>query len=137
LRLVISLDYLYNLNETIVRGAMNSMTTAGVIRTILVVDIVAMALLAIFYLRQRRMSWAAYCWWSIVALVVPILGPFLVISNRPGEWHPDRDLRVEAMRMVNFLSRLLPSQPGERLSISTPAERARRRRQTAQRKTPR
>lgn len=65
------------------------MTTPGIIRIILMIDIVAMALFALFYLRQRRMSWGAYCWWGLIALLLPVLGPFLVISNRPGEWHPD------------------------------------------------
>ena len=106
------------------------MTTAGIIRTVLVVDIIAMALLAVFYLRQRRMSWAAYCWWSMMALALPILGPFLVISNRPGEWHPGWNLRSEANLVLDFLSRLLPTEPVKRKP--TPAQRARRRRQETQ-----
>jgi hypothetical protein len=35
------------------------------------------------------MSWAAYFGWGFLALLLPVLGPFLVIVNRPGEWHPD------------------------------------------------
>jgi hypothetical protein len=65
------------------------METAGVIRVVLLVDILAMALLALFYLRQRRMSIVAFCCWGMVAILLPVLGPFLVIVNRPGEWHPD------------------------------------------------
>ncbi len=65
------------------------MNTAGVIRIFLVVDMVAMALLALFYLRERRMRWVDYCCWGFLALFVPLMGPFLVIVNRPGEWHPD------------------------------------------------
>lgn len=65
------------------------MDTAGVIRGVLIVDMVAMALFALFYLRQRRMGWMSYCCWSLLAILLPVLGPFLVIVNRPGEWHPD------------------------------------------------
>jgi 4-amino-4-deoxy-L-arabinose transferase-like glycosyltransferase len=50
---------------------------------------VLMALLAMFYLRQRRMHWSSFSLWILLALIVPVIGPFLVIVNRPGEWHPD------------------------------------------------
>ncbi len=65
------------------------MLTADAIRTYLIFDIFAMALLAYFYLRQRRMSWAAYCLWILITLLLPVLGPFLVIATRPGVKHPD------------------------------------------------
>lgn len=65
------------------------MDTAGVIRIVLVVDIIAMALLAFFYLRQRRLPLISYCLWGLIVLLVPLFGPFLLIACRPGEWHPD------------------------------------------------
>lgn len=84
------------------------MGTAGVIRTILLVDIVAMALLAIVYLRQRRMSWTAFLCWGLLAACVPVLGPFLVISNRPGEWDPAFSFSDELRRAAEWAKRLLP-----------------------------
>jgi hypothetical protein len=57
---------------------------ADVIRVILLVDIIAMALLAFFYLRQRRLSMTEYILFGLLALLVPLLGPFMVIILRPG-----------------------------------------------------
>ena len=65
------------------------MDTAGVIRVVMMIDMVAMALFALFYLRQRQMSWISMLGWSLLAIFLPVLGPFLVIVNRPGQWNPD------------------------------------------------
>jgi hypothetical protein len=59
---------------------------ADVIRVILLVDIVAMTLLAFFYLRQRTLSMSEYILFGLLALLVPLLGPFMVIIFRPGEF---------------------------------------------------
>jgi hypothetical protein len=58
---------------------------ADSIRVILLVDIVAMALLAFFYLRQRKLSTSDYIRFGLLALFVPLIGPFMVIVFRPGE----------------------------------------------------
>lgn len=86
------------------------MDTAGAIRSILLVDIVTMTLLAIVYLRQRRMGWMAYCGWGLLALLVPVLGPFLVIASRPGQWNPDFSFKADVRRGIQMLRRLLPEQ---------------------------
>lgn len=99
-------------------------TTAGVIRAILVVDIVAMALLALVYLRQRRMHWTAFVGWGLLAVCLPVLGPFLVLSTRPGEWNPDFTFSGEMKRLSGGLRRLLPEAPDRDVSRS---ERLRRR----------
>jgi hypothetical protein len=62
------------------------MPVVVVLKAVLVITILAMAFLAVFYLRRRQLSWAAYCFWGLVALVLPVLGPFLVIVSRPGKW---------------------------------------------------
>lgn len=62
------------------------MSAADVLRILLFLDVLGMALLAAFYLRRRELSWWAYLLWGLVALLIPILGPFLVIASRPG--HP-------------------------------------------------
>jgi hypothetical protein len=96
------------------KGARQFMSTEGVIRIILLVDIVAMALLSLFYLRQRRMNWAAFCGWGLLALLVPVLGPFIVIANRPGEWDPSFSLTGDFRRMVMWVQRVLPGPPPSR-----------------------
>jgi hypothetical protein len=78
------------------------MDTAVVIRSVLMVDMVALALLALFYLRQRRMSWVSLLGWGLLAVLLPVLGPFLVIANRPGEWHPDPFPSTQLRRQVHM-----------------------------------
>lgn len=60
------------------------MATADLIRVILLLVIVAMGLLAMFFLRGRVLSWGAYLGWGIFAVLIPVFGPFLVIALRPG-----------------------------------------------------
>ncbi|MEJ2756904.1 MAG: hypothetical protein P8046_00350 [Anaerolineales bacterium] len=43
-----------------------------------------MVMLAVLYLRQRKLSTLAFVLWGVLALVVPVIGPFLVIAARPG-----------------------------------------------------
>ena len=70
--------------------------TAEYLRTLLTVFLVAMYLLAMLYLRRRRLSLGAYVFWGLMALAIPALGPFLVILAQPGEsrsrpkFHPVR-----------------------------------------------
>ncbi len=84
------------------------MMTADIIRYLLLVDIVAMAIFALFFLRQRRMNWFAYLGWGLIAVAVPILGPFLVISKRPGTWDPSYSLKSDLVRLTQFFRRVLP-----------------------------
>lgn len=84
------------------------MSIAGVIRVVLITDILGMALLALFYLRQRRMVWSAYCFWAAIALFLPVLGPFLVIAGRPGTRHPDPFPSVRLRRRVREYCQSLP-----------------------------
>ena len=62
------------------------MPGAVVVKALLLISILAMAFLAVHYLRRRQLSWAAYCFWGLLAIVLPVLGPFLVIVSRPGKW---------------------------------------------------
>jgi hypothetical protein len=54
-------------------------------KILLALYFVAALALALSYLRRRRMSLWAFALWGIFALLVPVLGPFLVIALRPGE----------------------------------------------------
>lgn len=58
----------------------------GTLRVLLGADIIIMALLAIAYLSQRRLEWRDFCAWGMLAVFVPLLGPFVVILCRPGTW---------------------------------------------------
>lgn len=53
-------------------------------RACLLICLCGMALVSALYLRERRLSVAAYLGWGLVILLVPLIGPFLVILARPG-----------------------------------------------------
>jgi Na+/proline symporter len=61
------------------------MMNADLIRILLLAVILVMALLACFYLRQRKLTISEYIRFGLLALFVPLLGPFLVILFKPGE----------------------------------------------------
>lgn len=56
-----------------------------IMRVLLALCLVGMAMIAALYLRQRRLSWTAYLGWGLILVLVPLLGPFLVILHKPGE----------------------------------------------------
>jgi hypothetical protein len=62
------------------------MPGAVVVKGLLLLGSLGMAYLAVYYLYRRQLSWAAYCFWGLLAIVLPVLGPFLVIVSRPGRW---------------------------------------------------
>ncbi len=107
------------------------MEKAGVIRAILLVDIVAMALLAVIYLRQRRMNWVSYIYWGLLAIGIPVLGPFIVIASRPGEWNASFSFSADFRQIITWARRLLPEgTPSRKLGA---LDRARQRRLRKQR----
>jgi hypothetical protein len=55
-----------------------------VMRLLLFLCLLGMAVLAAFYLRERRLSPAAYLGWGLLIILLPLLGPFLVIILQPG-----------------------------------------------------
>lgn len=61
------------------------MHTADILRALLIVTLLAQALLAVLYLRTRRLTWDGYLAWGLLTLLIPVLGPCLVIACRPGE----------------------------------------------------
>jgi len=52
-------------------------------RALLVIGLAGMVLLAALYLRGRELSAYEYLAWGLL-LLVPLLGPFLVILSAPG-----------------------------------------------------
>ena len=47
--------------------------------------VMAMALVAVFSLRRRKLSLLEYTAWGMLALLLPVIGPFLVVWLRPGQ----------------------------------------------------
>ncbi len=62
-----------------------ALNTADVLRFMLFATILFLAVLALVYLRRRKMDWQTGLAWVLLAILVPVLGPFLVISLRPGK----------------------------------------------------
>lgn len=58
---------------------------ADAVRFILLGFLVAMFALSVMFLRQRRLPVWAYAIWGLFALLIPAIGPFLVILSRPGK----------------------------------------------------
>ena len=64
---------------------------ADLVRLILLGFLIAMFVMAVMFLRERRLPIWAYALWGLFALLVPAVGPFLVILSRPGKpRHPQR-----------------------------------------------
>ncbi|HJS29683.1 MAG TPA: hypothetical protein VJ768_08680 [Anaerolineales bacterium] len=61
------------------------MSAPELLRALLILTIVAMAALALYFLSRRRLTAYEFAAWGLLALLVPLLGPFLVIYLRPGE----------------------------------------------------
>jgi ABC-type transport system involved in multi-copper enzyme maturation permease subunit len=53
-------------------------------RVLLAICLLGIALLASFFLRQRKLTMVETLAWGMLILLVPLLGPFLVILLRPG-----------------------------------------------------
>jgi predicted membrane channel-forming protein YqfA (hemolysin III family) len=59
--------------------------TADILRVILLAVLFGMLMIAILYLRQRKLSTLAYVLWGIFALLLPVVGPYLAIASQPGK----------------------------------------------------
>jgi len=57
---------------------------ADVMRLLLLLCWTGMVLLAVFFLRNRRLTFYQYLRWGLLAVMLPFLGAFLVILLRPG-----------------------------------------------------
>ena len=57
---------------------------ADVMRGLLLLCLLGLTVLASFFLRGRNLPWPAYLGWGLLIVLVPLLGPFLVIFFRPG-----------------------------------------------------
>jgi membrane-bound metal-dependent hydrolase YbcI (DUF457 family) len=60
------------------------MLTPELLRYFLFGGIFAMLVLSMLFLRGRELSTREYILWGLLAVVVPVLGPYLVIAAKPG-----------------------------------------------------
>ncbi len=56
----------------------------NLMRLMLLICMLSMVILAVLYLRQRRLTPLAYALWGLAAILIPVVGPFFVISMKPG-----------------------------------------------------
>ena len=56
-----------------------------IMRVLLLICLLGMAVLAALFLRQRSLSLSAYLGWGLLIVLLPLLGPFLVLLSRPGK----------------------------------------------------
>jgi hypothetical protein len=59
--------------------------SAEAMRLLLVICLVSLALLAVFYLSRRRLSLLEYIGWGLLAVLLPLAGPFIVLLRQPGK----------------------------------------------------
>lgn len=59
--------------------------TVLILRILLAFTLVVMAIMALAFLHHRRLSLPQWLGWGLLALVVPVIGPFLVLVIRPGQ----------------------------------------------------
>lgn len=62
--------------------------TTEIMRNILLAYLLGISAVAILFLRTRALSVAAYIGWGLVAILVPLAGPFAVLFFRPGSRLP-------------------------------------------------
>ncbi len=60
--------------------------TPDIMHLFMAACLLGMALLAAFYLRKRVLTYPEYFGWGLLIILVPLLGPFLVIYLRPGRF---------------------------------------------------
>jgi uncharacterized membrane protein YjfL (UPF0719 family) len=58
--------------------------SADWMRLLLCVCLIGIAILAAFFLRGRSLSLPAYLGWGALIILLPLIGPFLVVLIQPG-----------------------------------------------------
>jgi hypothetical protein len=63
---------------------------AETLRTLLLAYIVLSVAIAFVYMARRRLTFGEWVFWGLIAILLPVFGPFFVISARPGPRPPRR-----------------------------------------------
>lgn len=61
------------------------MISSIIMRLFIFITLFTMVILAVFFLKGRELSGREYILWGLLALLLPVLGPYLVILARPGQ----------------------------------------------------
>ena len=61
------------------------LSTPELLRILLAATLIGLALFAGLYLYRRQLTSLETLGWGLVVLMVPLLGPFLVILAKPGK----------------------------------------------------
>ena len=61
------------------------LSTPELLRILLAATLIGLALFAGLYLNRRQLTSLETLGWGLVVLMVPLLGPFLVILAKPGK----------------------------------------------------
>jgi len=64
---------------------MTVISSPDFMRLLLIACLVSLAVIAVFYLRGRQLSYWGYIGWGLVAVFIPLVGPFIVLLSRPGK----------------------------------------------------
>jgi hypothetical protein len=59
--------------------------TAETLRLLLLLFLFVLYALAILYLSRRTLTPRQFAVWALVALFIPVLGPFIVFAAHPGQ----------------------------------------------------
>lgn len=59
--------------------------SADTMRILLFFCLLGISLLAAFYLRRRRLTFREYLVWGLLIVLMPLVGPFLVLMAAPGK----------------------------------------------------
>ena len=74
------------LNQNFLQERLDLMPfSPDIMRVLLLICLLGMAVLAALFLRQRSLSLSAYLGWGLLIVLLPLLGPFLVLLSRPGK----------------------------------------------------
>ena len=65
-------------------GKNKTMTPADILSILLAAYLILSLAIAFAYLSRRRLTLGEWLFWGLVAVLVPVFGPFFVISARPG-----------------------------------------------------
>lgn len=57
----------------------------ALMRFLLIACLVGLAVIAVFYLRGRQLTYWGYIGWGLVAILIPLAGPFIVLLAQPGK----------------------------------------------------
>ena len=64
-------------------------TATETLRTLLWLDLIGVALIALAALQHRRLSLARFTFWGLITICLPLVGPFLALLwGRPGPREP-------------------------------------------------